>query len=592
MADYVRTRSIELTEKDERAIRDCLNDYSNSSEGHPFANYGDKVKIKTYDKTPIFIARFASEFDSRQTEERKRPYNNEQVEPRTVYRPSDVDLWKLHLLTTSGFTRQDQSFIAPGSAHVETCPSCGGKGKWTCRTCGGSREITCSRCGGDKVETCPSCGGSRTKTCPSCNGKGKWQESHQEQYIVSQTYREGSVVPDTQWGSRTVYTTKSCSSCNGNGKTTCSNCRGSGTVTCSKCGGRGKVTCPTCNGSGIETCGDCAGRGRHLHYIGVDQKLYPEYRYAQFHDKRLLKIEELVDSNAKHQVTQLFERQDGHLSAGVFSEDTEIGRQIDSWISEHSGKENYNLHILFQNVKVQKVDAWYLEYELNGKKYYGAIADGRFYAGFSPITEYAVALMKKADKRIGGLGTVSARKMLEQAEKMKVYGQGTDISRLKAYVEKHLNTLYNTGIDLIFWLMALFVTPFLMNFYRAVNPVMGYAYFTNQELWKPGSMLPLMQCIIFLAALLFLRSVLREQDHSKHRFKSVFGFMLAGMGVYLAGGLAILLVLLALNYLGLSAITTFVGWCAWRVIRLVLIIVIVIIALMVKLFKWIWGLIF
>ncbi len=577
-----------MTESD---VRKKLNAYANSTEGHPFPNLGDKVKITVLDECDFFRASLTSEYDTRTCELRQRPYNNDSVDPRTVYKPSDVDLWRLRLHVTSGFTKQEGSFVVPGSAHVETCEPCHGRGKWTCRECGGNREVTCPRCSGSRKERCPSCDGGYIR-CSRCGGSGKIKTSHQESYIISQTYRPGSVVPDTKWGTRTVYKDESCPSCS-NGRIRCSRCGSTGKITCSQCGGRGTIPCKRCNSTGIETCGVCRGKGRNLHFIGVDQKMYPETRSAQFFDTRLDKIQELVNPGTVLATTTLFRQKKEFLQADCYTGRENIGKKINQWIAQAREKESSSTHILFQEAVVQQVvDVWYLEYQLNRKTYYGAFADGQFYAGHSPITEYAQNLMKKADKNIGGIGTVAARDMLEKAEKLNVYGQGVDIKRLKVYIQKHLNLLYNTGIDLAFWLVVLFTTPVLFNFYKTLNPVIGYAYIANLPDWKPAEILPMVQCVIFIGALWYIRKIMKLHDHSSHRFKTVFGFLFSGIGVFLLYAIAVLAVMLVLNYFGLSIITSVIGWYAWGIIKVALTIIIFVIVLLYQAVKWLWGLFF
>ena len=85
---------------------------------------------------------------------------------------------------------------------------------------------------------------------------------------------------------------------------------------------------------------------------------------------------------------------------------------------------------------------------------------------------------------------------------------------------------------------------------------------------------------------------MNEVDHSEDRHASVFGFVLAGMGLYLLVAVGILAVMLGLNYLGVSIVTTWVGYAIWRVLRFVLLAVVLIAALLVELVKWLWGLIF
>lgn len=75
--------------------------------------------------------------------------------------------------------------------------------------------------------------------------------------------------------------------------------------------------------------------------------------------------------------------------------------------------------------------------------------------------------------------------MLEQVDKLKVYGVQGNVYGLKSKVARHLNVMYNLGNDLMFWLIALLGTPFIYNFYDTLNPVMRYAHFINDPAWRP-----------------------------------------------------------------------------------------------------------
>ena len=155
-------------------------------------------------------------------------------------------------------------------------------------------------------------------------------------------------------------------------------------------------------------------------------------------------------------------------------------------------------------------------------------------------------------------------------------------------VSKHLNTLYNLGTDLTFWLIALFVTPFLYNFYSDLNPGARYVFFTNDPTWPPYGWLPDMQCIVFLIALWLIKFLINNEDHSKKRHGSVFTYVLFGMGKYLLIAIGVLAVLLAANYFGISVLTGWVGYLSWRLIRLALIVLVMGILLLIAILKWLW----
>ena len=152
----------------------------------------------------------------------------------------------------------------------------------------------------------------------------------------------------------------------------------------------------------------------------------------------------------------------------------------------------------------------------------------------------------------------------------------------------HLITLYNLGNDLMFWLIALFGTPFLYNFYSELNPVMRYAFFTNDPSWPPNGWVPAMQCILFLILLWIAKFMIKQDDHSKARHATVFGYVLSGLGRYLLIAAAILAVLMGLNYLGLSVITSWAGYLVCMAILYTIAIVYLLCAVAIQILGWFW----
>lgn len=589
---YIRREVLAIDQAARDRVRDYVNAYAASSKGHPYANYGDDIKLETYELCPIYVVSLRTQYDKRYVNRGYYPYKGIEIPPRKFFHESDVDVWSYQLRTTDQFTDDECSFQVPGSQHVEICETCGGKGEVTCPTCDGRGRVTCSKCGGSGTLRCSSCGGRGSSSCSYCGGSGHRQESYQERCIVSTEYKEGSAFGTPVYGYRTAYRSVTCSSCGGSGKHTCSSCGGSGKHTCSKCGGRGDLLCTTCNGKGKVTCKTCQGYGRNVHAFYINQKLYSVRDKSYFHDPRVREVAEIYDQKGNYRGTRVFDFAAEALGQGVFSEEREMAARMDSFIAKHAGESSSGNHILFQRADILRVDAWWVEYTYKGKRYNGVISDDYFYAGVSPISEYSDKIIKEADKSLGGMGTLKARKLVEQAEDLDVYDNRERVRKLRELVEKHLNTLYKLGTNLMFWLIALFVTPFLYNFYDRLNPVLRYAHFTNDPLWAPYNWLPAIQCVIFLGLLLLAKILMNEVDHSEDRHASVFGFVLAGMGLYLLVAVGILAVMLGLNYLGVSIVTTWVGYAIWRVLRFVLLAVVLIAALLVELVKWLWGLIF
>ncbi|MBR5724382.1 MAG: hypothetical protein IKX62_03275 [Bacteroidales bacterium] len=582
---FIRRQPLAIDQEAEARVKEYINAYAASSEGHPFAGYGDDIKLETYELCPIYVVSLRTQYDKRYVNRGQYPFKNTTLPVRTVFKESDVDPWSFKMHTTDRFVEDNCTHEVDGSQHVETCGTCSGKGELTCSKCDGRGLVTCSSCGGDGTIRCTSCGGKGGSTCSYCHGTGGVQQSYEESYTIRDyTGRE-------QIRYRTKYKTVTCSHCRGKGTIVCSSCGGNGNKVCRECGGSGELVCGNCHGTGKVTCQTCKGCGRLVHAIYVDQKLYNTRSKVYFFDPRVRDVAEIYEKDS-YRGQWVLDRKEERLERGFFRGESEMAEQLDGFLDKHAEDVSTGCHILFQQAGILRVDAWWVEYTYEGKHYDGVISEDHFYAGVSPITEFGDEVLEKVDKALGGTGTLKARKLVEQAESLDVYDNRARVQKLRELVEKHLNTLYRLGTDLMFWLIALFVTPFLYNFYDSLNPVLRYAHFTNDPAWAPYSWLPAVQCVIFLILLLLARIVLNVTNHGKDRHVSVFGFILAGMGVYLLISLVILAVLLGLNYLGVSIVTTWTGFAVWRVIRFFLFAVVLIIALLVELVKWLWGLIF
>ena len=501
MADYRRSVHLNLDAQTERQVRSLINDYANSSGEQPFHNLGDKIKIKVYDRCNIFIPQVKTEFDQRTVSEQKKPYDGRAVSARTIMTLAAVDPWSFDLMNTDSFTNQQKDFMVAGSQHVEPCTTCGRKGQMLCWECHGMGKTTCPDCD-DGTVTCSECRGNGKTKCPRCNGKGKISES--------------VWVPELN---RHVSKNVDCPNRCDHGYIRCSRCNGRGSWTCPKCGGKGKLTCRNCNGDGMVTCSGCNGKKDNLYSYNIDQNLIFHGAFKCVYDSRLNRIPELTGLQS-HTGTVEFAKTGEKLGHNIFPEDREISSKFDSLISSAEAQCSNSKRILFQEAKVIVVDVKYIEYTFNGNTYYGAIAYDRFYAGNSPIKEYTNKMTKYSG-------------------------------------------LTKDGIDLMFWILTLFVTPLIYEFYSKLNPVASFAVTTNNPDWSRFDLLPIVQCIIFIFAIWYVRRRLRKKDYSALRYKSIWGFLGAGMLKLLLPALGILVALLVLNFFGFSAITSD---CLWIII--------------------------
>ena len=565
---YLRHEVLPIDESARKRVRDFVNEYASRSEGHPFGNYGDEIVLQKYELSPVYSVHLQSQYDRRTVKDKQYPYKGGDIYVRKFYRPSDVDVWAYSLLTTEKFVHNGESFEVTGSHHVERCGRCDGSGK----------------------VSCPSCGGSGDQPCSTCSGKGQIKKTRQEyRHTADKVYSDGHREPVYNYVDVTYYEK-------------CSNCHGSGRVNCYNCGGDGKVTCPVCE-----------GYGKNVHCYEIEQKLGNKISSDYFFDANVEKVAELVDTVKLYDKwvvkkadfmnvdcadffgSKLLSLRQKSIAGASFTEESELASALDSFIGEHKEMTGSTCHMLFQLAEIYRTDVWWVQYTYNGRTYDGCIAAGkdgkeRFYAGVSPITELADKWLREAKKKVGGVGTIKARDLLEKVEKLHVYGRNTQQLGIQDKVNTHLNTLYNLGNDLMFWLIALLGTPFLYNFYSELNPVMRYVHFVNDPAWAPYGWVPAVQCILFLGLLWGAKWIVNINDHSKARHRTVFGFVFTGMGLYLLIAVGLLAVLLGLNYLGLSVITSGIFWLIWRIILIMLMIAVYICLIAYALIKWIWGL--
>ena len=549
---YLRHKVLPVDDAARKRVRDMINAYAAASEGHPFGQYGDHITLKKYELCPIYVLHLHTQFDSRPVNDKQYPYTGGSIYTRRFYSKGDVDVWGYNLLTTDRFIHNGKSFEVPGSHHVENCVRCSGEGRIDC----------------------PSCDGRGTWKCTYCNGKGTVRKSEQVWKKVGKEYwYEGYTRKERdRYDYVTEYYDAACPKCN------------DGRVICQNCDGRQRVPCTTCNGN-----------GKIVHCYSIDQELEDVLATKFFYIDTIGGIKEIFDSKLNYKGEKLFSIRDKAIQKGAFTEESEIAESLDAYIAKHASEVNSNCHILFQEADVIRVDAWWVEYTYKGKTYNGCISSAlgkeRFFAGVSPITEYSAKLLKDADKNVGGTGTVKARELLEKAEKLNVYDDKGRVNRLRELVTTHLNTLYNLGNDLMFWLIALFGTPFLYNYYSDLNPVMRYAFFTNDPSWPPYGWVPAMQCILFLLLLWIAKFTIKQDDHSKARHATVFGYVLSGLGRFLLIAIAILVVLMGLNYLGLSVITSWAGYLVCMTILYTIAIVYLLCAAAIQILKWFWKII-
>ncbi|MCF0174159.1 MAG: hypothetical protein HUJ95_02355, partial [Bacteroidales bacterium] len=547
-------------------VRRLINEYSRKTTAHPFNDYGNDVKIKVNDDCLIQKCSIRTQYENRSKDVLRRPYRGWTIPPMKYNSLDEVDPWSFGLREPADFINKNTVLEIEGSASVcrceecnghghNTCYSCHGKGKDVCPTCHGDyNNLRCPSCGGSGKKNCSNCGGSGYNTCSHCNGAGSVTIQVSE-YKYHWDYIQKRQVGGYEMVNKTTtcnychgYGEVKCQSCGGKGKFSCSRCSGFGKITCTNCN-KGYIICKTCGGDGKLVCSVCEGEGRN------------EFRYVV---KRFLNQETLTSFICDPRVREFAESYDLTLSGTDYkvrkkSLDDDLcpeNVRCSSALSKLLRKADPDSGIiLFQEATVEHAETTYIEYEFNGETFIGYICAGTFYADGSPIDKWSSELLEKAEKKINRGSSAGSIQMLETAKKA-----GADSFTVETLLNRartKLGNMKDAGTGVAFWLVALFVSPFVFNFYQKLNPVAPWAIVTNNPNWAFAQMVPIIQTLLFLFFALILRIYLSTITTSKD-YSSIWIYFARGFFGFLLSALGLLAGLFVVNYLGVSILTTFI----------------------------------
>ena len=581
----------------ETRIREAVNRYSRRTSGHPFEDYGHRIKIRVNDDCTIYECKVRTQYEDRGVEEKRRPYKGWEVAPRKYFSIHDVKSWAFNLKTPEDFVDKKTFIEVAGSAHVESCGRCSGKGRSLCPSCGGNAKekcpvcggnynhLTCSTCGGSGYVICPTCGGSTQICCDKCGGKGTIRRKRQVQKHVwnYNLQRDELKTVEEEYE-------ETCQACHGRGRWRCGTCRDTlekrGYIRCRTCGNMGYVSCKNCTqgyivckncgGKGELICTTCQGQGQNeLRYI-VNRTLEQETLTSYVCDKRLL---EFAEENDLCYDAVDFKLRERALGEDLCPENPRCSSALGKLVAKTkpvSGK------ILFQEAAVRHVEATWLEYEFDGNEYKGVICGDVFYPDGSPIDDWSSEIVVNAEKKMKKGSSAATLKMLDQAQQA-----GADIGKIRTLRSKaydKLDRIHAAGVSSAFWLIVFAFTPVIFNFYDKLNPVASWAIVTNNPKWGFFGMVPFCQTLIYLVIVLIIRAAFAGVSEGAHikQHSSVWIYFAKGFGAFLLSSLGAFVALAILNYLGLSIITTFV-------LGIAIVVTVLVISLAVLLVKWIVG---
>lgn len=579
-----------MTQQEEKYVRHLVNAYSRTAESDHFYNYGDDIDITACIHHDTDVCSIESQLDHRDVVQHEEPYKGTRLQALTVTSLSQVDRWRFEMgaLSRGRFCDSKDYVTVPGSEYTETCYTCDGKGKVPCSACHAQGYTRCPDCDPHGRVACSNCGGSGSVgvPCSACGGKGgrNVQQSRQKQ-VARQDYTSGKTITRYEYVTETYNSWQSCTSCGGTGRkdTMCRSCGGSGRVTCPRCKGSRQLICLTCGGKKEVICSTCEGYKELLQSIRVNQALEHAMKSQPFVDRECW--DEVRDFPWRQQCRQetIFERIDDELPRDLYPSKSNYNASFNQFLDAHDQRHDSSCHIRFQRAALTRYHYFHLKYDYAGKSYTGYILGDHFHPITSPIIDYGQGLIEGAEQSLKSRSAVAAREKLREAQALHIKGVDATIQKLLDKVDAHLNVITRLGLTIMFWLVALFATPFVFQYYDAINPVLPIFKFVNNPEWFAYDHLPAAQCLIFLFFLYASKQQLFEDDYSKLDYNHALMYMGVGMGKILLAAAIVFLLLAAINYVGVCILSAIAMWIAWWVIKVVAIVVLIAIALIFRL---------
>lgn len=452
-----------------------------------------------------------------------------------------------------------------------------------CRDCHGDGEVECHDCHGDGKVYCPTCKGKGEQKCPDCDGYGK------------EDCRECNGIGHHSDGSRCHYCINGkvlCNKCRGSGKVPCNKCRGRGKVDCMNCQGDGTVKCSTCRGKGSLICNDCNGHGRTIRYHAVMQEFTFSKRANYFANVDMLNSGEFAESHSKFKGYEVYKETnyDGKISSLKL---TSLNSQMGGALEKMLRLEDDALKtIIYQQLSVKRLDAYYFEYSYQSKTYHGVLIGDKFCPGKeSPIRECVDNVIDKSKQFMRKRMFPTAYSYLKTACDMNVYGTQRRVHKFYSIVSQKMEELHRLGALISFILMVFIAIPCIYHFYDMYNPVLKFAAYANDPNTLGYESYPAFLTILSMVLLGIMYFYFKDPLFSELYFTTTkFNTMgvLWGFVSFTVIGLLTFAVVGLIMFLGGSLLVEWIfGLLMWLIY-----LVIFIIFLICKFFSWLWGLIF
>ena len=432
--EYIEPQDFTSDLELEKKIRQKISEWSNSVEYHDHTNLGEKIKVNKIVFAPTYTCRIATQTETRRVASCEESYRGGAI-PSLIYKSAAaVNPWKteFNFSTINSLTERRDFLTVNGSQEVSTCSSCHGKG-----------TIECIYCNGKGTERCYTCGGSGRVRCGSCNGRGWHYKSD---------------------GSGNTYS--------------CGNCGASGQVTCSRCNGRGEVRCSRCNGRGKETCRTCSGTGKMLSYLQIERNLDIQKTDECLMSPRILKeIPEYRENCLSYPSKRLYYKKAPLLSADDFPQNR-IHNDVAKTILF---SQRVSANILFQEISVERIDTWEVDYHYQGKNYFLVLYgnEKNVVANLSPVSEAAGERWKEAHNSWRKYLYFNAWLEMVLTKNMNQYDLKENVDECMEIIDNKLLQYEKRGSLFGTILASLFLAFMLPIYYDKVNYVFAYADFLN-----------------------------------------------------------------------------------------------------------------
>lgn len=173
---------------------------------------GSRSELVEVAEQGAFTIHVRTQYEERRVTAASTPYEDRPGGARIDDEGEPPAPWAIPVRTPANFEEREVVLPVPHTDHIETCPSCAGRGFGDCRTCAGVGQVAC-----------PGCGGTGQRAQVMMRPQPMWNGRFMTTIMVPYTIMVA------------------CVSCSGGGRVTCADCAGSGHQDCRTCAAFGTI---------------------------------------------------------------------------------------------------------------------------------------------------------------------------------------------------------------------------------------------------------------------------------------------------------------------------------------------------------------